>query len=399
MCKRIVSLVLCAILAVSMTACSRGNTDNGEKVSLKVWGAQEDQALLKRMIAEFEDENDDIDYDITLGVVGTKDAQAKILEDPAAAADVFVFSDDQLLDLVNAGALYEITRNKDSIKEDSLAGAFDAACVGDSLYGYPMTADNGYFLYYDKSVVSEQDAQSLDKLLAACNKAGKKFYMDISNGWYAASFFLAAGCSVGLDEKGKQTCNFNNSDGVKAGEAIKALCADAAFVTGDDAIFTGGMGDTIAAGVSGTWNAAAVSERLGKNYAATKLPTATIGGEQLQLKSYAGYKILGVNSGTKQPLEAMKLAEWLTNEDNQLLRFEERELGPANAEAAQSDKVKNNIALAALAKQNEFGVSQRGIKSTFWSPVEAFGTAMETKDYSKSVQALLDSMVADITAQ
>ena len=95
----------------------------------------------------------------------------------------------------------------------------------------------------------------------------------------------------------------------------------------------------------------------------------------------------------------MKLAEWLTNEDNQLLRFEERELGPANAEAAQSDKVKNNIALAALAKQNEFGVSQRGIKSTFWSPVEAFGTAMETKDYSKSVQALLDSMVADITAQ
>ena len=242
--KRIISLVLCAVLAVSMTACSRGNTDNGGKVSLKVWGAQEDQELLKRMIGEFEKENDDIDYDITLGVVGTKDAQAKILEDPAAAADVFVFSDDQLLDLVNAGALYEITRNKDSIKEDSLVGAFDAACVGNSLYGYPMTADNGYFLYYDKSVVSEQDVQSLDTLLAACNKAGKKFYMDISNGWYAASFFLAAGCSVGLDEKGKQTCDFNNANGVKAGEAIKTLCADGAFITGDDAIFTGGMGET-----------------------------------------------------------------------------------------------------------------------------------------------------------
>ena len=95
--KRIISLVLCAVLAVSMTACSRGNTDNGGKVSLKVWGAQEDQELLKRMIGEFEKENDDIDYDITLGVVGTKDAQAKILEDPAAAADVFVFSDDHFI--------------------------------------------------------------------------------------------------------------------------------------------------------------------------------------------------------------------------------------------------------------------------------------------------------------
>ena len=90
--------------------------------------------------------------------------------------------------------------------------------------------------------------------------------------------------------------------------------------------------------------------------------------------------------------EAMKLAEWLTNEDNQLLRFEERELGPANAEAAQSDKVKNNIALAALAKQNEFGVSQRGIKSTFWSPVEAFGTAMETKDYSRAPKVTLKKL-------
>lgn len=397
--KRIISVFMCALLAVSMTACRSGETNNGNKVSLKVWGAQEDQALLKQMINEFQDENDDVDYDITLGVVGTKDAQAKILEDPAAAADVFVFSDDQLLDLVNAGALYEITRNKDSIKEDNLAGAYDAACVGDALYGYPMTADNGYFLYYDKSIVNEDEAKSLDKILAACNTAGKKFYMDISNGWYAASFFLAAGCSVGLDKNGKQTCDFNNANGVKAGEAIKALCADNAFITGDDAIFTGGMGDTIAAGVSGTWNAAAVSEKLGKNYAATKLPTATIGGEEIQLKSYAGYKLLGVNSGTKEPLEAMKLAEFLTNEDNQLLRFEERELGPSNAEAAQSDKVKNNVALAALAKQNEFGVSQRGIKSTFWGPVEAFGTAMETKDYSKSVQALLDSMVADITAQ
>ena len=397
--KRILAMLLsAALLTAGLTACKKEKTTAGDKVSLKVWGAQEDQALLKQMIDAFCTKNSDVNYDITLGVVGEKDAQAKFLEDPAAAADVFVFPDDQLLDLVNAGALYEITRNKSTIQEENLAGAYEAACIGDALYGYPMTADNGYFLYYDKSVVSDKQAGSLSEILAACNAAGKKFYMDISNGWYASSFFLAAGCTTGIDDNGKQTCDFNNADGVKAGEAIKALCSDRAFVTGDDAIFTGGMGDTIAAGVSGTWNAAAVEEKLGDNYAAAKLPTATIGGRELQLKSYAGYKILGVNSGTKHPLEAMKLAEWLTNEDNQLLRFEQRAMGPSNAKAAQSEEVRSNIALAALAEQSEFGVSQRGIKSTFWLPVEAFGTTMENKDYSKTIPSLLDSMVADITA-
>lgn len=72
------------------------------------------------------------------------------------------------------------------------------------LYGYPMTADNGYFLYYDKSVLSEEDVQTLDGILAKANEAGKKVFMDVSNGWYIASFFLGAGCTLGLDENGKR---------------------------------------------------------------------------------------------------------------------------------------------------------------------------------------------------
>lgn len=388
--------MMCLVLLAATAACSGTTQNHTQKVSLKVWGAQEDQGLLKSMIEAYQKENADTAYTITLGVVGEKDTQAKILEDPAAAADLFVYPDDQLLDLVRAGALYEITKDKDAIRQETLAGAWEAACLGDALYGYPMTADNGYFLYYDSSVLTKEDVQTLDGILAACNRAGKRFYMDISNGWYASSFFLAAGCTTGLDAENRQTCNFNNADGVKAGEAIQALCNAPAFLTGDDAIFTGGMGETIAAGVSGTWNAAVIREKLGDAYAATKLPTATIGGTQCQLKSYAGYKILGVNSGTKEPLEAMKLARYLTNESNQLLRFRERGMGPANAKAADNAEVKANVALAALAEQAEFGVSQRGLKSTFWLPVEAFGTAMENRETNKPISELLNAMVADI---
>ena len=62
------------------------------------------------------------------------------------------------------------------------------------LYAFPMTADNGYFMYYDSSVFSAEDVKSLDKMLEVAGTAGKKVFMDLSNGWYIASFFLGAGC-------------------------------------------------------------------------------------------------------------------------------------------------------------------------------------------------------------
>ena len=135
-----------------------------------------------------------------------------------------------------------------------VASSIEAATVDGKLYAYPSTADNGYFLYYDKSVLSEEDVKSLDKMLEVANAAGKKIFMDVSNGWYIASFFLGAGGKLGIVD-GKQTCDFNNENGVKAGEAIKAFTAHPAFLTGDDAVLTGGIGTTIAAGVTGTWNA------------------------------------------------------------------------------------------------------------------------------------------------
>ena len=259
-----------------------------------------------------------------------------------------------------------------------------------------MTADNGYFLYYDKSVLSEEDVQTLDGILAKANEAGKKVFMDVSNGWYIASFFLGAGCTLGLDENGKQTCDFNNEAGVAAGEAIRAFTADPAFLTGDDSVLTGGMGDTICAGVSGTWNAAAIQEKLGENYAACKLPTFTLNGEQVQMSSFIGTKLIGVNTQTAHPVEAMMLAEFLTNEEAQQLRFEMREIGPSNSNVAASEEVQANIALAALAEQSQYGVSQKYVLGNFWTPSEAFGLAMENQS-TDDMQSLLDSMVAQIT--
>lgn len=60
--------------------------------------------------------------------------------------------------------------------------------------------------------------------------------------------------------------------------------------------------------------------------------------------------------------------------------------------------MQSNVALAALAEQNQYGVSQAEVLSGTWTSLEAFGTSMEAKDYSKTVKQYLDTMVAQITA-
>ena len=217
--KKIVSIILAAFMLTGLFACG-ASTDNKstenniaqatqaeaktedtkeaapetkEQITLKVWGAQTDQDLLKELCEAFAAEHPEKEWTFDYGVVGEADAQARYLEDPAAAADVFSYPDDQIITLVQADALYEVTRNADAIKSANAPGTIDAASYNGTLYGYPMTADNGYYLYYDKSVLTEEDVKTLDGILEAANKAGKQVHMDVSNGWYLASFFLGNG--------------------------------------------------------------------------------------------------------------------------------------------------------------------------------------------------------------
>ena len=224
--KKTLAIILSMLILTGALAGCTGESTPTETVTLKVWGSQEDQAMLATMVEEFKAANPKVKYDITFGVVSEADAKTKVLEDPAAAADVFAFANDQINDLVNAGALYEITRNKDKISNENMQGSIEAATINGKLYAYPETADNGYFMYYDKSVFSENDVKSLDKMLEVAQSKDKKIFMDVSNGWYIASFFLGAGGTLTIDQNGNQKCDFNNENGVKAGEAIKAFTED-----------------------------------------------------------------------------------------------------------------------------------------------------------------------------
>ena len=50
--------------------------------------------------------------------------------------------------------------------------------MNDQLYAYPLTADNGYFLYYNKQYITEEQAKTLDGILEAAAAGSKLFTMD-----------------------------------------------------------------------------------------------------------------------------------------------------------------------------------------------------------------------------
>ncbi|MBQ9307836.1 MAG: extracellular solute-binding protein [Clostridia bacterium] len=387
--------LLCLLLSLSV--CLFSLTALADEITLKVWDGQDDQALLQELCEAYAQAHPENTYTFQYGVVGTADASARYLEDPAAAADVFVYPDDQLIRLAQADALYEVTRNYDDIVNRNSQGSVLAATYQGTLLGYPMTADNGYFLFYDSSVLTEEDVQSLDTILEKAQAAGKQFNFDIANGWYLSAFFLGNGCTITLDENGKQICDFNSNKGLAAAKAVAALCAHPAFLPGDQNILTGTIGDSVCAGVCGTWIADAVKERLGDNYAAAKLPTFTVDGEQVQMGSFGGCKILGVNTQTQYPVEAMNLADFLTSEESQLRRFEVRGYGPSNVNVARSEVIAADPALSALAAQSDYAVTQL-IIGDFWTPATAFGNAL-IADPTVDIQPLLDQWVAQTVGE
>ena len=372
-----------------------------DTVSLTVWASEEDQTLTTELLEKFKAQYPDVTFDIKLGSESESTAKDTVLTDVEAAADVYAFADDQINELVAAGALQAVSATYTyDVAAENVAGAVEAATVDGTLYAYPMTADNGYFMFYDSSVFTEDDVQSLEKMIEVADAAGKKIGMDISNGWYIYSFFQGAGYDLTLNDDGvTNSCAWNAEGAVDVAQAIMDLCATGVLVDmGDEEMATAIAEGTVVAAVNGTWRAETASDAWGENYAATKLPTFEVAGEAKQMSSYSGYKLIGVNPYSKNVGWSMLLAEFLTNAESQAARFEARGLGPANIEAASSQAVQENPAIAALAAQAAYATPQR-VGGNFWTPAETLGQILASGNPDGTdLQTLLDTTVEGITA-
>ena len=411
--KKISALLPAVLCTILLSGCSHSDQTGGEvlseaappKVQLTVWGAEEDQDLLKQIVSDFQKEHQgEADLRITLTAQSESACKDTLLGDLEGGADVFAFADDQVAALAAAGGLDPIA-DETAIRSECLPAAVEAASVENTLYAYPLTADNGYFLYYNKSYFTEADVQRLDRILETAAQAGRLVAMDWSSAWYVYAFFGNTGLEVGLNEDGLTNyCTWNSTDGpirgVDVAQAMLSVAASPGFASRTDTEFLAGVQDgSVIAGVSGVWNEVAIRNAWGENTGAAKLPTYTCAGQQIQMASFSGCKLVGVNAYSQHPEWAAKLAEWITSEANQRLRFEQRGQGPANTSAANSPEVQASPAIAALLAQSEFSQLQR-VGGKFWDPVAEFAGSMAAGNPSgAALQAQLDRMVEGVTAR
>ena len=367
--KKILSLVLAVVLVLTLSCAALAEGYSGD---LKVWVADAAVDFTNQQVEAFKAANPDFaDMTVTVEAVGEGDAAGKVITDVDAAADVFNFAQDQLARIVAAGAI-EIVEptNGEAVKAENDAGAVAAVTMGDELYAYPLTSDNGYFLYYDKSVVT--DPSTLEGILADCEAAGKSFYMEINSGWYQTAFFFGAGCTLTYDsdnEGNLTACNvdYASENGLKALKSMIKLASSPAFVNGSSI----SNATNVAAIVDGTWDSEAAKELFGDNYAAAKLPTV----DGYQMSGFGGFKMLGVKPQEDEAKLAAcdALAAWLSSGDVQLARYEALGWGPSNLAAQQSDAVKADVALSALADQLQYTIPQGQYPGDYWSLATGLG--------------------------
>lgn len=186
------------VSALLFSGCGIHGTDNVKKeednennniVKLTVWSEKDNVDTTSKMVESFKEHyKDEAQFDITIDVQADAKVRDVMLTDVHNGADVFSFPDDQLTSLVAGGVLVEIP-DAEKVKSANIEESVKAATLDDKIYAYPMTADNGYFMYYDKNYFSADDVKSLDKMMSVAASSGKKFAMEFNSGWYMYTLF------------------------------------------------------------------------------------------------------------------------------------------------------------------------------------------------------------------
>ena len=423
--SKILALLLVVVMLVStMTACFGGeqgnNDDNNDNApaheyaalngtyNITMWVSEIDGVAdqFQAQIDAFEAKYPGIVINASIEGVTEADAATMVTADVASAPDLYCFAQDQLARLVQAAALAApASKVEAELKATNDAGSIAAASVNGKLYAYPLTADNGFYMFYDKSIISEEDAESMEKIIEICNENGKTFRYPLSNGWYNAGFFFATGCeSVWTTDSDGQFTGVNDSYNSEAGliamKGMQKLAQATCFDPDNETYINVGVV------ISGTWAANDIKEVLGDNFAATDLPSFEVDGKSYHIGSFTGNKLLGVkpqSAGNENKAAVLSLlAQYLTGAECQQQRFDTFGWGPSNITAQQSEGVQSDVALAAFAKQAAYGKPQGQIHGDWWNIAAVLGdqaknaaSEQDLKDALGAYKNAIDGLVAN----
>ena len=160
--KKLIALLLAMVMVLSLAACGTekpaetkapeaGNATEAapEAITLKVWAPQEDQvdanSWLIQVQAQFAAAHPEYVITWDNGVCPEGDAATMVTADPSAAADVYMYANDQLGTLLQAGALAKLGGSYlEQVQNDVSATYVNTVTATDGgVYGFPVAPTPG----------------------------------------------------------------------------------------------------------------------------------------------------------------------------------------------------------------------------------------------------------------
>lgn len=378
---------------------NNGGDDKGTTKSadtIKLWV---DSKEYRPIVEEFTKETG-IKVDFKVGE--SANAQADLKKDPSAAADVFMLPHDQLGQMVQAGLIYENTKYADEIKENQTPSAVEGATYDGELYGYPYGVET-QVLYYNKAKLSADDVTSWETLTSK-GKLATNFGAAGANYIYTPLFMTNGNYLYGEKGEDLSGTNFNNAAGVQVLDWIASQRQNSGVVqANEDALSKLGNGSADAF-LSGPWSKVDAQKALKDNFAVAPYPTVNFGDGDKQMKAFLGVKLFGVNAQTKNALDAMELANYLSSDKVQKQIFDKLGYVPSSKAVQESEEVqKDELSSAVITmSQDSHSVVMPKLPEmvTFWGPVDALiNDTYKGKVKPDQYQSKLDKLVADTSKE
>jgi len=348
--------IVCAAVMVAGAATALCSCGSGGFDGILIWGPEEHSGVYTAAIEAYKKDHPDFKTEVRFAALGDAGANGNVEKDVESAGSIITFPNDQLISLKRMGALSKLTEDSANwIKQNNVVASCEAGKIGEGYYAYPISADNGFVLLFNKDAFKDTAVWDAEKqtfkegytfrdLYAALDERGAqpghekwangKVIWPEGSAWYESGAFFATGgdYSVEYDEKGvqlKATCNFGYNtlpDGTKdfshGLDTVRAIMNTMtnedgtinkhfAYTDDTDPAYNDYVSDHVGNGSKAaeeplagvvSWNNSVPRDAWGEDYDCAILPTLVaesklLGGEGTRYtwRSFSGFKLIGVN--------------------------------------------------------------------------------------------------------
>ena len=317
--------------------------------------------------------------------------------DATSMPAVFPYASDQTLTLFQFNALASIARTDSNwIREQMGDDAYTAAKL-QSVVGYPFSSDNGVVMFYNSSVVSESDIDTVDKLFAKAEELGYEVNFQLGNGFYAAGTLMTYAGGKSLYNltptvtSYNVSSNFNSDAGIQGAKLARRISNEDTLRKASSAP----VGDVLATIIDCS-KVQDFKKALGNNYAVAPLPYVDEA-KTVRLGSFLGYKFYGINNTLSADDKGIagNVAKFLCSEYAQAKRYDRYNVRPTLSSLSDYAQGEAHVRALTIQQADKSTIPLTAISSELWSASEtAIGsikTLTETSSDSE-YRTILDTL-------